>query len=116
MAIFIYRAIDRSGNIIKNKIDDINKYAILKKLKENKLIPISVDQVKTGRLSRSIKKQKRNKETNDSVLKAVRQNEMTRVARQKRKQINERCQNKAIFKCESNTKRCSYIYREFLSS
>lgn len=75
MAIFIYKAVDKRGQIVQNRVEEINKFALLSKLKKNQLLPISVSQINVRNKSQSSKKQKRNIEANDSVLKSVRKQE-----------------------------------------
>jgi len=77
VAIFIYKAVDKSGNVVRNRVEETNKYTLLKKLKQNKYLPISVSQINVKR-GQNIKKQKRNVETSDSILKTVRRQESIR--------------------------------------
>lgn len=46
MATFEYRALTADGRIVKNRVDEINKQALSKKLKDNGLSPISIEQYK----------------------------------------------------------------------
>jgi len=78
MAVFIYKAVDRSGNVVRNRVEETNRYVLLKKLKENRYLPISVTQINVRRKSQNVKKQKRNIEASDSVLKSVRRQEAVR--------------------------------------
>lgn len=59
MPTFVYRAVTENGTIIRNRVEDINKRMLIKKLKNNKLMPISVVQV-NNIVFRRKKKQKRN--------------------------------------------------------
>ena len=47
MPIYIYRAMTKEGHIVKNRVEEISKSAIVKKIKRNGLMPISVIQLKT---------------------------------------------------------------------
>ena len=71
MPIYKYRAATRAGDVVENRIDAPNKYALLKKLKNNNLYPISVISINV-KANKNVNKQKRNIETNHSVLKQVR--------------------------------------------
>lgn len=71
MPIYKYRAATRTGDIVEYRTDAPNKYVLLKKLKTNGLYPISVISINT-KSDKKIKKQKRNIETSNSVLKQVR--------------------------------------------
>lgn len=59
MPTFVYRAVTENGTIVRNRVEDINKKLLIRKLKNNNLMPISVVQVNnlvfTGK-----KKQKKN--------------------------------------------------------
>ena len=77
MPIFKYKAVTRTGQIVENKVESINKYALLKKLKRNRLLPIDVTQI-NSRAANTRKKEKRNIESNNSVLKSIRQEEIER--------------------------------------
>lgn len=47
MPLYAYRALTNDGHIVKNKIEDASKNAVIKKIKRNDLTPISVVQLKT---------------------------------------------------------------------
>lgn len=59
MPTFVYRAVTENGTIVRNRVEDINKKMLLRKLKNNKLMPISVVQVNRTILKKQ-KKQKKN--------------------------------------------------------
>lgn len=47
MPLYTYRAITKEGHIVRNKVEDVSKNAIIKKIRRNGLTPISVVQLKT---------------------------------------------------------------------
>lgn len=59
MPTFVYRAVTPKGNIVRNKVEDINKKNLIKKLKNNNLMPINIVQVDKIVISKK-QKQKRN--------------------------------------------------------
>lgn len=59
MPTFVYRAVDEHGKIVRNRVEDINKKMLIKKLKNHNLMPISVVQVNKA-IFKSKKKQKKN--------------------------------------------------------
>jgi len=59
MPIFIYRAVTENGTVVKNKVEDINRKSLIKKLKRNNLTPINIVQVNRV-VSKSQQRQKRN--------------------------------------------------------
>lgn len=92
MPVYKYRAATRTGDIVEYKTDAPNKYALLKKLKENQLYPISVVSLNV-RSNKKIKKQKRNIESSNSVLKQVRAEQIEKSINKKNspiKLINEK--------------------------
>ena len=60
MPVFVYKAVTNKGQIVRNKVEDINRKSLIKKLKRNDLTPISIIQVNRTVTSKSTKKQKRN--------------------------------------------------------
>lgn len=71
MPTFKYRAATKTGDIVEYKADAPNRYALLKKLKMNNLYPISISSVNINS-EKKVRKQKRNIESSNSVLKQVR--------------------------------------------
>ena len=59
MPTFVYRAVNEKGTIVRNKVEDVNKRSLIRKLKNNNLMPINVIQVKK-RVFKSEKKHKKN--------------------------------------------------------
>jgi len=80
VATYIYKAVDKSGNVVRNKVEEPNRFILLKKLKANNLLPISVKQIN---MKNTAKKQKRNIETSDSILKNVRREELVKNKKSK---------------------------------
>lgn len=58
MPTYMYKAMTKNGQIVKNRITDSSKINCIKRLKRNNLIPISV--VQTIRVRRDVKKKPRN--------------------------------------------------------
>lgn len=71
MPIYKYRAATKAGDVVEYKTDAPNKYALLRKLKNNNLYPISITAINV-KTNKKVNKQKRNIETTNSVLKQVR--------------------------------------------
>lgn len=76
MPLFKYKAVTKTREIVENKVDSTNQYVLIKKLKRNDLLPIEVVQINSKSNNKTIKKQKRNIESNDSVLKSIRNEEI----------------------------------------
>ena len=69
MPIYVYRAVTKNGMIVKNRVEESSKQVLLKKIKENGLIPIDVIQTayKTANL-RQTKRKKRNMSDAEEVM------------------------------------------------
>lgn len=82
MPLFKYKAVTKEGVIVENKVDAINQYVLITKLKKNDLLPIAVVQI-NSMASKNRKKQKRNIESTNSVLKSIRNEEIKRSLKSK---------------------------------
>ena len=70
MPTYVYKAVDKSGAIVKNKVEEGNKITLMKKLKSNGLHPIVISQtVATGK--GQVSRKKRNVTDIQDVLKNV---------------------------------------------
>lgn len=85
MPVYIYKAMTDSGLIVRNKVESINKQALLKKLKNNGLLPIDVQQIRYAGKSQTVKRKKRNITDIQEVLKNV---NTTNIGRDKPKQLS----------------------------
>ena len=97
MALYIYKAVTDKGQIVSNKVEEVNRFILLKKLKNNGLMPIKVTQIQLNRKANKVmKKQKKNVESSDSVLKTVRQQEIEKSMQSKTKAFSEKAK-KVLF-------------------
>lgn len=64
---YIYRAVTEKGQIVKNRVEDVNRNTLIKKLKNNNLLPISITQV--GYKGKKPKANKRNIMDIDDIMK-----------------------------------------------
>ena len=71
MPTYIYKAVTKTGVVVKNKVESPNKQNLIKKLKLNDLLPIDVTQVRYAGKTAPQKKQKRNVENIDEILKNI---------------------------------------------
>ena len=67
MPTFVYRAVTQEGTIVRNRVEDINRKSLIKKLKNNGLMPINIVQV-TRVISKSKQKQKKNTNNVNEIL------------------------------------------------
>lgn len=90
MPLYIYKAVTEKGQVVRNRVEELNRFVLLKKLKNNGLMPIKVTQIQVSkRAGRVIKKQKKNVESSDSVLKTVREQEIARNMTSKTKRFTQ---------------------------
>ncbi len=109
MPLFKYKAVTKDGQIMENKVEATNQYVLLKKLKRNELLPIEVIQINAKTKNKS-KKQKKNVETNNSVLKTIRNEEIQKSLSAKPSLMSKI--KKLINKNERITKRDISIFTE----
>ncbi len=69
MPTYVYKAVNKSGDIVKNRVEDEgNKLTLYRKLKENGLAPISITQTYTRK---NIQKKKKNINSIQDVMKNI---------------------------------------------
>ena len=44
MAVFVYRGITKQGQLVKNKVEEASKQKLIKRLKNNGIVPIEIVQ------------------------------------------------------------------------
>ena len=98
MPIFIYKAATKNGQVVTNRVEEINRFILLRRLKNNDLLPISVIQI-NARGSRTLKKQKRNVESSSSILKNIRSKEIEKSMMSRKERIK-----KALFSNVTSSK------------
>ena len=67
MPVYSYRALTKTGQEVKNRVEDTSRYNLMKKLKRNGLMPISVVQINTNLRGKKDKRQ--TMENIDAILK-----------------------------------------------
>ena len=70
MPVYSYRAMTKSGVIVRNKVESSSRLNLIKSLKNNNLLPIAIEQV-SYRSNRKPKKQKRNVTDIQEIMKNV---------------------------------------------
>ena len=66
---YVYRAVTKNGVIVKNKVEEGSKQALVKKLKGNGLTPIQIVQV--GYIGKRQKKVKKNVTNIEDIMKTA---------------------------------------------
>lgn len=113
MPLYNYKAANSNGEIVYNrKVEAISKFVLLKKLKENGLLPITVTQIKvSNKANKVMKKQKRNVESNNSVLKTVREQKIAKDVSSKENNFIERTK-KVLFSNVNITNRDIVVFTQ----
>ena len=70
MPVYMYRAVTRTGVIVRNKIESSSRQNLIKSLKNSNLLPISIEQV-SYRSNKTPKKQKKNVTDIQEIMKNV---------------------------------------------
>ncbi len=71
MPTYVYKAMTDKGLIIRNKVEAGNKNQLVKTLKDNNLLPISIDQVAYRSKKANVKKKKKNVSDIQEIMKNV---------------------------------------------
>ena len=82
MPTYVYRAMTKTGLIVKNKIESPSKQNLLKLLKSNELIPIDVEQIRY--IGKQQKKAKKNIANIEEIMKNL---NTTNIGKNKPKQF-----------------------------
>lgn len=75
MPVFEYKAMTKTGQIVRNRVDEQNKQELLKRLKENELMPINIVQQKVRKHS---KKKRKNVSEMNNILKSIDTTKLTK--------------------------------------
>jgi len=97
MPLYIYKAVDKKGQVIRNRVEEISRFVLLNKLKKNGFMPIKVTQIQMTKKANNIrKKQKKNIEASGSILKSVREHD-TKMGTMSKSEIFRRDAKRILF-------------------
>ena len=89
---YVYRAVTEKGQIVRNRVEDVSKNTLIKRLKSNNLMPISVSQVGY----RSVKKhksRKRNVTDIDDIMRMANSADVMQGRKARDQKISEKYQH-----------------------
>lgn len=109
MPLYVYRAVTPNGLIVKNRVEDINKQSLIKKLKRNELMPIDIIRVRTVNLKKTLPK-KRNIENIQEIMKNVNTTNLIQN-RQKNISLKEKI-NLSLMRTEKITNRDLVVFTQ----
>lgn len=89
MPIYIYKAATKDGLVVRNRVEEINKFILLRRLKNNNLLPISITQI-NAKGNRKLKKQKKNVESSTSILKTIRSKQIEKSMMSRSERIKQK--------------------------
>lgn len=86
MPTFKYRAVNEEGVIVQNRVDEVNRKSLIRKLKRNSLTPINIVQVNNSFIKKANKKQKRNINNVSDLVKNYNKNQYFNLDNTKKKE------------------------------
>lgn len=86
MPVYIYKAVTKTGLVVKNKVESSSKQTLLKMLKANNLLPIDIMQVAYA--GKSLTKKKPKKKNIEDISEIVKNINTTNLERTKSKQLS----------------------------
>ena len=89
MPTYTYKAVTKTGLIVRNRVEVPSKQSLLKALKENDLMPISIDQI-SYRSTVKKKKQKRNITDVQEIMKNINTTRINRSTQQRKMTAKEK--------------------------
>ena len=81
MPTYMYKAVTRTGLVVRNKVESPSKQTLLKSLKNNDLMPIDIEQLKYS------EKKKKMKKKNISDIEEIMKNVNTTQINKPKKQL-----------------------------
>ena len=86
---YVYRAVTEKGQIVRNRVEDVSKNTLIKRLKSNNLLPISVSQV-GYRSAKKHKSKKRNVTDIDDIMKMANSADVMQGRRARDQKLSEK--------------------------
>ena len=84
MPTYTYKAVTRTGLIVRNKVESSSRQNLIKTLKNNNLVPISIEQI-NYRSNKNQRKKKKNVTDIQEIMKNV---NTTQLGKDKNKTLN----------------------------
>ena len=106
---YIYRAVTSKGLVVRNRVEEVNRNSLIKKLKNNDLLPISIVQV--GYRSKKTKVNRRNMMDIDDIMKQADSSNIMRGRATAKPSMKERI-NLALSREEKVTTRDIIIFTQ----
>ena len=110
MAVYRYRALTPNGVIVSNRIEDNNRSSVIRKLKRNNLIPISITE-QIAITKKPVKTNKRNIKDIEDIMKNVNTSNIIKNREKNRETYIQKINN-ALAKTEKITKRDLVIFTQ----
>ena len=108
MPTYTYKAISKKGLIVRNKVESASRQGLIKMLKDNNLLPISIEQINyRGKLQP--KKQKKNITSIEEIMKNV---NTTRIGAKAKTQTTKEKINLYLAKTEKITQRDLVVFTQ----
>ena len=108
MPTYVYKAITDKGLIVKNKVETPSRQGLVKMLKNNNLLPISIEQI-NYRSNKTPKRQKKNVTNIDEIMKNV---NTTQIGAKSKTQTTKEKINLYLAKTEKITQRDLVVFTQ----
>lgn len=108
---YVYKAVTSKGQIVRNKVEEVNKNTLIRKLKNNELLPISVTQVRISGKRKQAKANKRNMMDIDDIMKQADSANILQGSNMKKATLKEKV-NIALSRDEKVTSRDLIIFTQ----
>ena len=109
LPLYVYRAMTPDGHIVRNRVEETNRHYLIRKLKRNGLMPISVTELR-GRNKRT-KKNKRNAKNIDSMIKNINSGDILARREKSKASLYQRLNN-SLTRTEKITPRDLVVFTE----
>ena len=106
MPTYVYRAMTKDGHVVSNKIQDTSKGAIIRKIKRNGLMPISVVQLKS-----KAQRSRRNIAQADEILEQLNSGDIVKTKKKKNLSTKDKVNN-VLFKSTKITPKDIIVFTQ----
>ena len=67
MPLYNYKAVDKTGVVVSNRVEEINKLFLLRKLKKNGFMPIEIKQIRLSKKASKIRKRQKKRQRKNEL-------------------------------------------------
>ena len=93
MPVFVYRAVTDKGKIVRNKVDEVSRKSLIKKLRRNNLMPINIVQVRS-KIVINIPKTKQHQRSKKNITNMLNDAKIYNIKNEKEKKVGVKVNSK----------------------